>query len=182
MDRLYTPDAPGLMSWPMRSIRDNALFAESLLRLHYLTGEDPNGPYRKSAVSALESWADEFTRYKEAAAPFGMAADRALSPPLEVLVVDGGAGGGGEALDALVVKTRALYHPWKISRRVTEAQAASRLKEGSKEEPKMPQPPFALLCVAGRCAGPFTREDNLKEKLAGFLKIEEPAPSVVDTP
>jgi hypothetical protein len=177
MDRLYAAEAPGLLSWPMRSLRDNALFAGSLLRLHHLTGEAAGGPYAAAARKALESWGDEFARYKEGSAPFGLAADRAQTPPLEVLLVGTASDAG---YDVLEQKSRALYHPWKILRHVPASDAAALLAP-RKMDP--PQGAAALLCQADRCAGPFTSEDNLRDRLAAFLKDQSrPSARGMDAP
>ncbi len=164
-DRLYVEKGPGLLEWPMRSIRDNALFAEALVRLHHLTGEAPAGPYETAARKALKSWADEFTRYKEAAAPLGLAADRAQASPLEVILALPANGAGDEALE---VKARSLYHPWKVMKRLPAAEAAARLGKVDKgAEP--PSGAWAMLCMGERCAGPFQRDDSLRDRLAAFL-------------
>jgi uncharacterized protein len=164
MDRLYAPEAPGLLSWPMRSLRDNALMAEALLRLHHLTGEAAGGAYITAARKALESWGDEFAKYKEASAPFGLAADRAQTAPLEVLLLGVSADEGYEILEQ---KARALYHPWKILRHVPAADATAMLAPRKMDPPKGAA---VLMCQGERCAGPFTSDDNLRDRLAAFLK------------
>ncbi|HKY32768.1 MAG TPA: DUF255 domain-containing protein [Candidatus Polarisedimenticolia bacterium] len=167
MDRIYEADAPGLASWPLRSIRDNALFAESLIRLRYLTGEAEDGPLVRAAQTALESWADEYARYKEAAAPYALAVEKALTPPLEVVIAGSPA---DEGYDAVEVKVRALYHPWKMVRRVPRGDAALAARGAAPAEGAA-----SYLCSGARCAGPYTGQDDLRERLAAFLSGKEPS-------
>ena len=166
LDRLYAPDAPGLLAWPSRVLRDNATFAESLVRLRYLTGEES---FMKTARKALESWADEYGRYRELSAPFGMAAHKYLTPPLEVFVVTGT---GGASSDDLAAQARALYAPWRITRFLgeTEARAALASRQGATVDAGS-----ALFCTGSHCVGPYRAADNLRTQLEAFIKEESAA-------
>ncbi len=163
LDRVSQSDAPGLLSWPSRSIRDNAQFAEALLRLHYLTAEADDGEWIKAARKGLESWADEFAAYKEAGSCFGLAAARLLTPPLEVLIVGDPAEDGYDALQKAAVK---LYNPWRIIRRMDAAGAEARPLPASVEVEKAPA---VVFCRKDDCAGPFAEADGLKKALLDFL-------------
>jgi len=166
LDRLYDPEAPGLLAWPGRVLRDNATFSESLVRLRYLTGDES---YMKIASKALESWADEYGRYKELSSPFGMAAHKLLVAPVEVLVVSGGESAAQEDLAA---QARALYAPWKITRFLKEEEARRQV-EGRKVVGV--DTGTALLCAGTRCAGPYRAADNLRSQMEAFMKEEAAA-------
>ena len=103
-DRLMSKDSPGLLGLPHRSLRDNALFANSLITLHYLTAEAADGTFMKNAREGLEAWADEFADHGVAAAAFGIASHRYLTPPLEVLLAEGGRGAKRKASTRCVMK------------------------------------------------------------------------------
>ncbi|HZI93251.1 MAG TPA: DUF255 domain-containing protein [Patescibacteria group bacterium] len=174
MDRLYDADAPGFVSWPTRSIRDNSLFAESLVRIRYLSGRAEDDKLVKSARKGLESWADEFGSYKEMSAPFGLASDRVQNPPLEVIVVGDTTVGEGKDLDALA---RSLYQPWKVLRHLNAKTGAQELQA---RQMTAPANPAIFFCEASRCAGPFARQDKLREKLDQFLGIKHAAAPAQD--
>ncbi len=161
MDRTSWPDGPGLLSWPARSLRDNSYFAEALLRLRHLTGEQK---YATAARKALESWADEFSARKEMASPFGLAADRLLNPPLMILVVGSPADPGYAALQE---KARSLYHPWKLVRYLGADTAAPVLR-ASQVTP--PEGAACVFCLDSRCSAPYTKDANLMTKLEEFLQ------------
>ncbi len=159
-DRTFSADLPGLLSWPVRSLRDNALFAETLIRLHVHTGE---AGYLKTARKTLESWADEFGSHGALAARFGLSVDRYLNPPLEVIVLGSGGEPGFEAVQA---KARALYHPWSIIRYL--ARDAARSLATRQVTP--PDGPACVLCLGERCSPPYGPEENLRERQAEFLQ------------
>ncbi len=168
-DRLFAKDAPGLLALPHRSLRDNALFADCLMTLHHLPGEAADGPFAKNARKGLEAWADEFADYGAGGATFGIAAHRFLTPPLEVIVVEGEtAGGGAEGFDPLRHEIAALAHPWKTTRYLTAAEAAAdaRLKTQTRAAQAGPA---AFLCMSGECAGPFEPAADLIVEMHQFL-------------
>jgi len=162
-DRVTQTDAPGLLSWPSRSIRDNAQFVETLLRLHYLTGEPDDGEWIKTARKGLESWADEFAAYNESGSSFGLAATHLLNPPVEILIVGEGSQEGYDTLQKAAV---ALYNPWLIVRRLDVASAKARpMPDGLTIE----KTPAVVFCRKDACAGPFDEAAALKKDLLDFL-------------
>ena len=178
-DRVFSKDAPGLLGLPHRSIRDNALFADCLMTLHYLSGEAQDGPLARSAREGLEAWADEFADYGTAGSMFGIAAHRALTPPLEVIVVEGGAEGRkAEGFDPLRHEIGALSHPWKTIRylKAPDAAADARLKSRP-----APAGPAAFFCVGGECAGPFDAAADLIVEMHQFLN-RGPAATTTGSP
>ena len=164
MDRVFSPDAPGFLSWPTRSIRDNSLFAESLARLRYLRGRPEDEGLLKAARKGLESWADEFAKYKEVSAPFGLAVDHVLNPPVEVIVA-------GADDPAVVSLARSLYHPWRILRRFNTPSGAAEL---SARQITPPAHAAIFFCQTSRCAGPYTKDDKPRVKLDEFAGARRP--------
>ncbi|HET9481704.1 MAG TPA: hypothetical protein VFP98_08110, partial [Candidatus Polarisedimenticolia bacterium] len=157
MDRVYEADAPGLLSWPTRSLRDNALFCLALVRLHHLTGEPADGPLFRMARKALESWADEFAGYGQAGSLFGLAAHRLLSPPLELIVLGPAS---EEGRKRLFENVRALYAPWKVTRHPGTQDAAALLAARGLDTPAGAG---VVLCLGERCSGPLDHQANLHQ-------------------
>jgi len=169
MDRIFEADAPGLLSWPSRGIRDNMMFADAMLRLHYLTGEAEDGDWIKTARKTLESWADEFAAFNEDGSAFGLASSRLLNPPVEVLIVGDPA---AAEYGALQTAARAIYNPWRIVRRLDATAAAARPLP---KTVKLDATPAVVFCRRDECAGPFTEAEKLREGLLDFL-YPRPAP------
>ncbi|HEY3176169.1 MAG TPA: DUF255 domain-containing protein [Candidatus Polarisedimenticolia bacterium] len=167
MDRTYWPDAPGILSWPSRSIRDNAVFAETLTRLNLLSGRPADDRYLKMARKTLESWSDEYANLKQASSPYGLAAHRFQTPPVEILVIGTSSDAGYETLHA---RAKALYHPWKVIRHLTAQDAEQELKARRAVSPAKGSA-AVLFCMEARCAGPFTAADNLALKLDEFVNV-----------
>ena len=76
-------DEPGRVARPERPIEDNALAADSLLRLATLTGEDR---WREVGLRALRSFAGAYREWGQFAAPYARAVARAIAEPLHVVV------------------------------------------------------------------------------------------------
>ena len=165
MDRVSSPEGPGLLAWPARSIRDNALFAETLIRIRHISGRAEDDKYMRLARKTLESWADEYPRYRQAASPFGLAAHKYQTPPVEVIVL-------GAASDPdyanLHARAKAVYHPWKIVRHLTAEGAEAELK--TRKVPPV-KGAAVLFCGESRCAGPFAGKENLSVELDAFLNV-----------
>lgn len=160
-DRKPDLAAPGLLSWPKRELEVEMLMVELLLRLHQLTGE---GSYRLTAREVLEAWADEFGKMAEEAAPYALASQKYLNPPLEVLVV-------GDAEDRELPELRLqavrLYHPWRVVRHLDLAGGTARLRDELGLKPlKGAQ---VALCSGDDCAGPFPAGAPLGSHLRDFF-------------
>jgi uncharacterized protein YyaL (SSP411 family) len=158
-DRKLDPEAPGLLSWPTRQLSEEMAMVNSLLRLFHHSGVDG---YRKSARKALQAWADEAAAMGVRAAPFALAVEHYLNPPLEIIVA-------GEAkpeeLASLRRRVLRLHHPWRIVR--AEAPGRSLLAERGLEPGEGAQVAF---CFGSDCAGPFNKSSNLGAALGAFLK------------
>ena len=156
-DRVSTGQAVGLMSWPVRSLRDNALFTDALIRLYHHTADDA---LAKTARKALESWADEFSEYKELSAPFGLAVDHLLNPPLEIILL-----GPHESPEfaPLAAEARALYHPWRVIRYPGPEEAGTMLK---RRQVTPPAGVSCVLCLGTLCSAPASKPEEIKPAMA----------------
>jgi uncharacterized protein YyaL (SSP411 family) len=134
--------------------------AESLVRLGRYTGD---GKYAEAVTEELESWADELGTYGELSAPFGMAVDRLLRPPLEVIVVGDP---GKDDTEAIRKEARALYHPWKVMvyRSMEEAPAELAPRQLNPVEAAA-----CFVCLAERCTGPV-ETGSMGAALESFLQ------------
>jgi uncharacterized protein YyaL (SSP411 family) len=91
-----------------RSILENAVMAESLVRLSYLSRRPE---FYEEAIGTLESFADDYKEYGYYVAAYGRAVDLVFYPPLRVTIV-------GEresaAADALRMAALVSYMPSRI--------------------------------------------------------------------
>lgn len=83
-DILHDPGAGGTMRRRNRSILENSVMAESLLRLSYLSRRPE---FMTEAVQTLESFANDYKEYGYYVAGFGRAVDLVLYEPLLLTIV-----------------------------------------------------------------------------------------------
>jgi uncharacterized protein YyaL (SSP411 family) len=156
VDRLPTVADVGDLAVPDRRLVENCDAVLTLLRWHYMTLD--RRP-RIQAEKTLDSFADEFTAYGVAAAAFGMAVDRYLRVPVQVIVVEGARPGA----DELRAAAMAALPLWKIVRPVTAEEDAGYLRARGIVPGDAP-----AAWVQGRSGlrGPFTTPEALLEALA----------------
>lgn len=106
-DKPHEPRALGGLRQRDRSLLENAVMAEALLRLSYRTQDDD---YADCAVSALQAFAQDYKRYGHFVAGYGRAVDLLLHPPVVITIV---AATGDPAGDALF---QAALRPYVASR------------------------------------------------------------------
>ncbi|MBI3447770.1 MAG: thioredoxin domain-containing protein [Acidobacteria bacterium] len=159
-DRAIDAAAPGLLSWPVRDLKDNMEMVRGLRRLGHLTGERA---FLDRAKKILESFADEIGAYGEHAAPFALTASMLLNPPLEILVV-------GDPGDPATVKAReralSLYHPWRVVRHYAASDGRAALHAKGLKALDGAQVAF---CVGAECAGPYPGDEPMRKHLEAFL-------------
>ncbi len=83
-DTAYDPGARGGMQRRNRSILENAVMAEALLRLSHLTRQDD---YRDTAREALASFVLDYKRYGHFVAGYARAVDLLFHPPVHVTIL-----------------------------------------------------------------------------------------------
>jgi len=151
------------------------VFAETLIRIRHLSGRTEDDKYSRLARKTLESWADEYSRYGQAAAPFGLVAHKYQTPPVEIIIA-----GAPTDPDYTTLDTRAksIFHPWKIVRHLTVEGADAEMK--TRKAPSV-KGTSVLFCAETRCAGPFTIKENLAVELDKFLNVTG-KPAVPATP
>ena len=129
-DRAVADAAIGRLELQDRPIGDNALVAESLLRLAAITGEHA---YRESAASTLAVFAATYARAGQFAAPYARALERYYAPEVTVKVA-----GHPEQTAAFREAARRLPAPF-----VTVGAAPGEV-------------PAAFVCRGSVCAAPVT--------------------------
>ena len=108
LDRPDDPTAQGAFRSRLKPMFENAVAADVLVTLHYVTGI---AEYLRLGESALVLFADEYTKYDTMAAAYGLAVNRAVNQPTEIAVVG--------AMDdprtqALLAAAWQAYVPWRI--------------------------------------------------------------------
>jgi uncharacterized protein YyaL (SSP411 family) len=137
----------GLLNVRIKPFVENAQAAMVLTRLFHLTGREH---YRKRAEETLRSLSKGFRAYKHHAAPFGLAVDRFLNPPCQIVVV----GKRGEARWAELV--RAAHRgkaPWRVILPLDQDEDRDRIKALGYP---MTDRPLAYVCVGKTCLPPVS--------------------------
>ncbi len=83
-DTRYDPGARGILRQRNRSLLENAVMAEALLQLSFLTREER---YAEVARGALASFASDYKRYGHFVAGYARAVELALRPPVHVTIL-----------------------------------------------------------------------------------------------
>jgi len=99
-DMRYDPGAVGGLRRRNRSILENAVMAEALLRLSHLTRSDD---YAETATETLTSFLPDYRRYGHFVAGYARAVDLLFHPPVHVTIV-----GTAEAPDTQALRDAAL--------------------------------------------------------------------------
>lgn len=143
----------GFLSVRIKPFAENAAAAMGLTRLTHLTGDEA---HRMHAGKVLQHLAGEIRRYKHHAAPFGLALERFLIPPLQVHVV--GERGEG-AWSPLLRAAHRISSPWKVvlplDREANRDRIESLGYRPSREA-------AAYVCIGSRCLPPMTRPEELE--------------------
>lgn len=106
-DTLYDPRAAGSLRQRNRSILENSVMAEALLRLSHLVDE---GAFEDAAREALAAFVDDYKRYGHYVAGYARAVDLFFHAPVHVVVV------GSKDDPATGQLTRAALRPYVASR------------------------------------------------------------------
>ncbi|HEY0786170.1 MAG TPA: thioredoxin domain-containing protein [Acidobacteriaceae bacterium] len=174
LDTEQVPGQPqtGVLSARRKPLQDaptpagNPSAADALLRLHALSGMEA---YREHAEDTLEHFAGIVEHFGLYAGTYGLALERLLLPPVQVVVI-----GEGRQADELAA---AALTPWSVN------QVLLRLKP-SQVRPELLPPvlaqtlphlplldhgaSFATLCRGNTCMPPITQPDELSAQLKGL--------------
>ena len=148
-------DEPGRVARPERPIEDNALAADSLLRLATLTGEER---WRELAVRALRSFAGGYREWGQFAAPYARAVARAIAEPLHIVVVGPGSDARADAL-------------WRTAVRVDDPAGVVERLDPAQDRVRMDQLGYpassvaAYVCVGSVCSAPIAEDVALRAEL-----------------
>ncbi len=146
-------DSLGALKVRIKPFAENAVASIALTRLFHLTGHEI---YLKKSKSVLNYLSMVYGPYKHHAAPFALAMERFLQPPLHVTLV-----GNREFAQwsELLRAAHLLKSPWKVVLLLDEAKDRERLQSlGYSPSEK----PLAYLCIGKLCYPPVSRLEDLK--------------------
>ena len=137
----------------------NAMAAQLLLRLHYVTGDDG---CRARAERMLRSYYDAMENQ-----PFGFAhslcaLDQHLHPPKEIVVVGGADDPGTKAL---VHEVHRVYLPDKILQLAQDGEAPEEISPLLRGKHRVNGQPTAYVCENFTCSAPVTSSAELRTLL-----------------
>jgi uncharacterized protein YyaL (SSP411 family) len=146
----------------------NPTAASALLRLEELSGR---AEYREIAQDTLGSFAGIVEHFGLYAGSYGLALERLLLDPVQVVVV--GSGPEAATLEAAAVARFAVNKTvmridssWLVPGGIPEALAETLLLENRLSVPAPPEgKTFALVCRGRTCLPPITDVDALREAL-----------------
>jgi uncharacterized protein YyaL (SSP411 family) len=140
----------------------NPSAADALLRLAALSG---NEAYREQAEDTLENFAGIVEHFGLYAGTYGLALERFLLPPVQVVIV----GEDDQAAELAAIATAR----WAINKSVIRLRRNQLTKEAlppalAETLPNLPPTPasFAVLCQGATCLPPVTTVDELRAQLA----------------
>jgi len=146
-DRPDDPTAQGALRSRLKPMFENAVAADVLVTLHYVTGI---AEHLGLGESALVLFADEYTKYDTMAAAYGLAVNRAVNQPTEIAIVG--------AMDdprtqALLTAAWQTYVPWRIVLPLDPARDAATIT--TRGFP-IQNEPAAFVCRDQTCSAPVT--------------------------
>jgi uncharacterized protein YyaL (SSP411 family) len=147
--------AQGALRTRQKPLFENAVTAEVLLLLHYLTGKHD---YLDAAERALLVFTDEYARYEFMASPYGLAVSRAVNDPTEIVVV-----GDMSAAQPLLAAAQRVYVPWRVVLPLDPARDAATIT--TRGFPIQDEP-AAFVCRNQTCSAPVTVPLDLVRLLA----------------
>ena len=146
-DSVEQADAVGNLRSRLVSLPSNVVAARFLLRLSWLTD---NEAYGAAARGALARFSGSYERLGYFAAPYALAVDEVLRPPLKIVVV-------GDTRDArtaaLHSAARRLSEPWKVIQVLDPQRDRTAFARSGFP---VPSQPLAYPCVGATCLAPLS--------------------------
>jgi uncharacterized protein YyaL (SSP411 family) len=137
----------GLLRLPDKSVNENAVMADALVRLGRLTGDEK---YRIFAEKTLVFFSEEYSRYSFAGSEYALAVEHFLNEPVSVHIV----GAVNDERTQLLKNTAlAEYAPAKIVQVIDPMHDAERLKQLGYPTNATP---LAYICVGQQCLAPVS--------------------------
>ena len=151
-DRLDDPAALGALRSRIKPIMENAVAAEVLITLYHLTGSKE---YLDAGEAVLVVFEDEFSRYDSMAAAYGLAVNRAVNEPAEIVIVG--------AMDdprtqAMVAAAWRAYVPWRVVRPLDPSRDAAAIAARGWPSSAVPT---AYVCRGQTCSAPISDPASL---------------------
>jgi hypothetical protein len=161
-------DSLGRLSERQKSVQDNAVCAEVLIRLHHLTR---NEEYADAARATLEAFAPSYDALGYFAAGYARQVDLLLDPPAAVNIVGRLDDEGVRALHGAALR---LGVPFRIVQLLDPVRDAARLE--ALYLPPQPSP-AAFVCLGTMCSAPVSEPSALAEavekmRAAGIQTLE----------
>jgi uncharacterized protein YyaL (SSP411 family) len=162
------PQNMGRLRDRQKSMQDNAVCAELLIRLHHLTRDEA---YAEAARGTLEAFAGAYTPMGHFAAGYARAVDRLLNPPAVVNIVAGGSAEAGKprlrGLDGLASSLHAAALSLDAPSRIVQVLLPGR-DDGRLAALYLPPDPApaAYVCVGTVCSAPVTSPEALVETVS----------------
>ena len=153
-------DDLGRLAERQKSVQDNAVCAETLIRLHHLTRKEE---YGQAAQATVEAFAPAYHALGHFAAGYAKQVDLLLNPPAEVNVVGPPE---GDDVRALHRASLTLDVPFRVVHLLDPARDAARLEALSL--PSQPAP-AAYVCLGSMCSPPVTDPAALADTVRSAL-------------
>jgi uncharacterized protein YyaL (SSP411 family) len=151
-------DSLGRLSERQKSVQDNAVCAEALIRLHHLTR---NEEYAEAARGTLEAFAPSYPALGYFAAGYAKQVDLLLEPPAAVNIVGEAEDEGARALHRAALR---LDVPFRIVQLLDPVRDAARLEA---LYPAYGGPaPAAYVCLGTMCSAPVSEPPTLADAVA----------------
>ena len=146
-DRPDDPMAQGALRSRLKPMFENAIAADVLVTLHYLTGIIE---HLGLGESALVLFADEYQKYDTLAAAYGLAVNRAVNQPVEIVIV----GVMDEPrTQSLLNAAWQAYVPWRVVLPLDPARDAATITTRGFPASSVP---IAYVCRGQTCSAPMS--------------------------
>lgn len=161
-DKVRDPSDLGALRYPVKPIDENAVAADVLTILYYLTGDEN---YRSKAEETLQLFNESFRKVAIFSAGYGLSIDRLLNP-VHICVI-------GPRDDSLTreifYKSLKLYEPRKIVEVLDPTLDHDRV---SKLGYSFEGNPLAYICIGQTCLRPITDPKKISEQIHRLLETE----------
>ncbi len=158
-DRLVSSEEPGYLKEGRKPLPLNADAANVLLNLYYLTGEES---YRELAEKTLLPFRESYAAHSVMGVSYGLAVERFLRPPLELVVVGHL---GEERAEGLWDEAFRLPRPGKLLQFLDKERDREPI---SRRGLPLDGGPALYLCSGHTCSEPIREPGKLESALKGF--------------
>jgi uncharacterized protein YyaL (SSP411 family) len=150
----------GNLAFRRKSLEHNAVAADNLMRLWFITG---NPEYRELQRRTLLAFSENYEDLGFLASAYVLAVDRFLTYPVQIVLV----GALGEARSqALLRACAAFYEPRKVLVPMDSQIDRTRIAElGYPVDSKYP---LAYICIDSACSAPVSEPGKLAESVRDF--------------